>query len=99
MNEIIYYYLAAFLFAMGLLGVLVKRNIISLFYSLQIILTSANLFLFLFSHLRDNYESRIAIFFIGLIFLIQLGVGLAVSINLLKKQNTLDIGDLKCKLD
>lgn len=85
---IIYYYLASFLFCVGLVGVLTKRNLISLLLCIELMLSSVNLFFMLFSKTTGNVDSQIQVFFIVTVAAAEAAIGIGIIVSLFKKINT-----------
>ena len=85
---IIYYYLAAFLFCLGLVGALTKKNLISLLLCIELMLSSVNLFFVLFSKTTGNLDSQIQVFFIVTVAAAEAAIGLSIIVSLFKKINS-----------
>lgn len=85
---IIYYYLAAFLFCLGLVGVLTKKNLISILLCIELMLSSVNLFFVLFSKTTGNIDSQLHVFFIVTVAAAEAAIGLSIIVSLFKKINT-----------
>jgi NADH-quinone oxidoreductase subunit K len=87
------------LFAIGLAGVVVRRNIIIIFMCLELMLTAANLSLVAFSrfHLVNglpNYQSQALVFFIITVAAAEVAVGLAIIVALYRARRTVHVEDL-----
>ena len=52
------------LFCLGLLGVIIRRNLIVMYMGLELMLNAANLALVSFSHFRDNLDGQVMVFFV-----------------------------------
>ncbi len=84
------------LFAIGLLGVLVRRNLLILFMCLELMLAAANLTLVAFSrfHLVEGqaaYEAHVLLFFIITVAAAEVAVGLAIIVALFRTKETTDV--------
>ena len=87
------------LFAIGLAGVLVRRNIIVLFMCLELMLSAANLTLVAFSRHnvhegQPSYEGHVLLFFIITVAAAEVAVGLAIIVALYRSRETTDVGKL-----
>ncbi len=97
-----YLMVSGILFAIGLAGVIVRRNIIVIFMCLEMMLASANLTLVAFSrfHLNDfdglpDYDGQVLVFFIITVAAAEVAVGLAIIVALYRARQTIDVEDLK----
>jgi NADH-quinone oxidoreductase subunit K len=84
------------LFAIGLAGVLVRRNLIIIFMCLELMLAAANLTLVAFSrfHLVDGrpaYDAHVFLFFIITVAAAEVAVGLAIIVALFRSKETTDV--------
>ena len=59
-----YLIVSVVLFCLGLLGVIIRRNLIVMYMGLELMLNAANLALGAFSHFRDNLDGQVMVFFI-----------------------------------
>ena len=82
------------LFCIGLLGVIIRRNLIIIYMGLELMLNAANLTLVSFSHFRDNLDGQILVFFIITVAAAEVAVGLALIVALYRKRQTTDVTDL-----
>ena len=89
-----YLVVSAALFCLGLLGVVIRRNLIVMYMSLELMLNAANLALVAFSHFRDNLDGQILVFFIITVAAAEVTVGLALIVALYRKRQTTDVTDL-----
>ena len=81
-NEILIQLLAAFLFTMGMLIVLLKRDTIMILMGIELLLNAANLSLVAFSKSANMLEGQIQVFFIITIAAAESAVGLSIMVNL-----------------
>ena len=89
-----YYYLAIFLFGMGLVGSLMKQDFLSILVSIQMMFMSVGLFFLLFSKNTGNLDGQVIIFFVILTSLIMLAAGLGLIMALFNKSKTIYIEDM-----
>jgi NADH-quinone oxidoreductase subunit K len=94
-----YLAVSGLLFAIGLAGVMLRRNIIIIFMCLELMLNAANLSLVAFSrfHLVDgmpNYNAQVFVFFIITVAAAEVAVGLAIIVALFRARQTTHVEDL-----
>lgn len=94
-----YLLVSGLLFAVGLAGVLLRRNILVIFMCLELMLNAANLTLVAFSrfHLVDgmpNYNAQVFVFFIITVAAAEVAVGLAIIVALFRARQTTHVEDL-----
>lgn len=96
MNIPIEYYLilSAFMFVVGVAGVLTRRNAIIVFMSIELMLNSANLSLVTFSSFMGNSIGQIFVFFVMAVAAAEAAVGLAIIIALFRNKPTLNIDEI-----
>ena len=82
------------LFCLGLLGVIIRRNLIVMYMGLELMLNAANLALVSFSHFRDNLDGQIMVFFVITVAAAEVAVGLELIVALYRKRQTTDVTDL-----
>ena len=82
------------LFCIGLLGIVVRRNLIVMYMGLELMLNAANLALVSFSHFRENLDGQILVFFIITVAAAEVAVGLALIVALYRKRQTTDVNEL-----
>ncbi len=86
-------YLALALFAVGLVGVSCRRNILIVLLSVEIMLNSANLALVTFSRAHGNLDGQVFVFFAMVVAAAEVAVGLAIVIALYRLRQSTDIDD------
>jgi len=96
MNIPIEYYLilSAFMFMVGVAGVLTRRNAIIVFMSIELMLNSANLSLVTFSSYMGNSIGQLFVFFVMAVAAAEAAVGLAIIIALFRNKPTLNIDEI-----
>jgi len=90
-----YLTLAAVLFCMGMLGVLVRRNALVVFMCIELMLNAANLTFLAFARMRGDLSGHISAFFIIAVAAAEAAIGLAIVIAVFRSRGTVDIGDIK----
>lgn len=80
----LHYYLivSALLFSLGVLGVLVRRNAIVIFMSIELMLNAANLSFIAFSKFLENMDGQLFVFFVMVVAAAEVTVGLAIIVML-----------------
>ncbi len=89
-----YLVVSAVLFAVGLLGVLIRRNLLVVYMSLELMLNSANLALVAFSRFNNNLNGQVMVFFIITVAAAEVAVGLALIVALFRKRQSVQVEDL-----
>lgn len=91
-----YFYLAlsAALFAIGMTGVLIRRNGIIVFMCIELMLNAVNLSLVTFSRFYDDAAGTMLVFFVMCVAAAEAVVGLAIFIALYRNRRTIDINNV-----
>ncbi len=89
-----YIVVSVLLFCLGLLGVLVRRNLLIIYMSLELMLNAANLALVAFSRFSNNPDGQVFVFFIITVAAAEVAVGLALIVALYRKRQTAHVEDL-----
>ncbi len=93
MNESYYLLLAALLFATGGAGVLVRRNAILVFMSVELMLNSVNLTLVTFSRIQGTLEGQVMAFFVMVVAAAEVVVGLAIIMSIFRTRRSASVDD------
>ena len=95
-----YLTVSGILFAIGFAGVMLRRNLIIIFMSVELMLNAANLSLVAFSrfHLQasglPNYNAQVFVFFIITVAAAEVAVGLAIIVALFRARQTTHVEDI-----
>ena|SRR5438105_1659599 len=95
-----YLIVSGILFTIGFAGVMLRRNIIIIFMSLELMLNAANLSLVAFSRFHvdptgaPNYNAQVFVFFIITIAAAEVAVGLAIIVALFRARQTTHVEDI-----
>ncbi len=89
-----YLLLSAALFTIGVVGVLIRRNAIMVFMSIELMLNSANLTLITFSSYLGNSIGQLFVFFVMAVAAAEAAVGLAIIIALFRNKRTVNIDEV-----
>ena len=92
-----YLMVSGLLFAIGLVGVVVRRNIITIYMCLEMMLSAANLTLVAFSRFRlveglPDYNAQALVFFTITVAAAEVAVGLAIIVALFRAKQSVDVG-------
>ena len=82
------------LFALGMLGVIIRRNLLVIYMSLELMLNAANLALVSFSRFNRNLDGQVLVFFIITVAAAEVAVGLALIVALYRKRQSAHVEDL-----
>jgi NADH-quinone oxidoreductase subunit K len=90
--------LSGVLFTIGALGVLIRRNAIVMFMSIELMLNAANLAFVGFARSREALEGQVFVFFVIAVAAAEVAVGLALIVSIYRNRNSIDVdlvSDLK----
>ncbi|MDP9436743.1 MAG: NADH-quinone oxidoreductase subunit NuoK [Actinomycetota bacterium] len=93
MTETAYLFLAAFLFSVGAVGVLVRRNAILVFMCVELMLNSVNLTLVTFSRINGTLDGQIMAFFVMVVAAAEVVVGLAIIMSIFRTRRSASVDD------
>ena len=86
--------LSAVLFCIGVVGVLVRRNAIVIFMSIELMLNAVNLSFVTFSYQHKEVSGHLFTFFVMVVAAAEAAVGLAIILTVFKGRSTLNIDDV-----
>jgi NADH-quinone oxidoreductase subunit K len=86
--------LSAVLFTLGVLGVLVRRNALVVFMSVELMLNAANLALVAFAQRWQSANGQIIVFFVITVAAAEVAVGLALLVAIFRTKRTTDIDEI-----
>jgi NADH-quinone oxidoreductase subunit K len=89
-----YILLSSIIFAIGVMGVLIRRNAIVIFMSVELMLNAVNLLLTAFSAYRGDASGQVFVFFIMALAAAEVAVGLAIIVMVYRNTNSADINVL-----
>jgi len=90
-----YLILSAVLFAIGVAGFLIRRNIITVFMSIELMLNAVNLSFVTFSYQFGKVDGHIFTFFVMVVAAAEAAVGLAIILTVFKNRSTLAIDEIR----
>ena len=90
------YYLrfAAVLFAIGVAGVLLRRNVIIVFMSIELMLNAVNVTFVAFSRQMNNVDGQIFVFFVMTLAAAEVAVGLAIIVAVFRNKESINVEDM-----
>jgi len=86
--------LSAVLFAIGVIGVLSRRNVIVVFMSIELMLNSVNVTLVAYSAFLGDITGQALVFFVMAVAAAEAAVGLAIVIALYRNKQTVNVDDI-----
>jgi NADH-quinone oxidoreductase subunit K len=88
-----YLVLAAILFTIGAVGVLVRRNAIVLFMCIELMLNAANLALVTFSRITGTLDGQVMAFFVMVVAAAEVVIGLAIIMSIFRARRSASVDD------
>ncbi len=89
-----YLVISAILFAIGMAGLVLRRNILVIFMSIELLLNATNLSFIAFSRFRGDMTGHVASFFVIAVAAAEAAVGLAIVIAIFRNRGTVKINEL-----
>ena len=89
-----YVVLSAVLFTIGALGVLIRRNALIIFMSIELMLNAANLAFVAFSSVNNILDGQIFVFFIMTVAAAEVAVGLALIVAIFRTKKSIDVDQI-----
>lgn len=86
-----YLVLSAILFSLGMAGVLLRRNLIVLLMSIELMLNGVNISFVAFSHFTGKLDGQVMVFFVMTIAAAEAAVGLALAVSIFKRFKEVNI--------
>lgn len=89
-----YMALSGILFVIGALGVLLRRNAIIVFMSIELMLNSANLLFVAFARHLGNLDGQVLVFFVITVAAAEVAVGLALIVAIFRSKRSINIDEI-----
>ena len=89
-----YLIVSALLFTIGAVGVLVRRNPLVMFMSIELMLNAVNLSLMAFAHCLNSVEGWMFVFLVLVVAAAEVVVGLALIVSIFRSRHDIDVDDL-----
>jgi NADH-quinone oxidoreductase subunit K len=93
MSPAAYVFLAVILFAIGGVGVLIRRNAILIFMSVELMLNACNLAFVAFSRMWGNLDGQVVAFFVMVVAAAEVVVGLAILMAVYRAHKSASVDD------
>jgi NADH-quinone oxidoreductase subunit K len=90
-----YQILAAILFTIGVVGVLVRRSALVIFMSIELMLNAVNLSFVAFSRQHASLDGHIFVFFVMAVAAAEVAVGLAILVAIFRNRDTANVDDVR----
>ncbi|HEY0560697.1 MAG: NAD(P)H-quinone oxidoreductase subunit [Mycobacterium sp.] len=94
MNPANYLVLAALLFTIGAVGVLIRRNAIVVFLCIELMLNAANLTFVTFAHMRGQLDGQVTAFFVMVVAAAEVVVGLSIIMAIFRTRRSASVDDV-----
>ena len=89
-----YIALSAILFSLGALGVLLRRNAIIVFMSIEMMLNAANLAFVAFARHLGDLDGQVLVFFVITVAVAEVAVGLALIVTIFRSKKSINIDEI-----
>lgn len=89
-----YLILSAILFTLGALGVLIRRNALIIFMSVELMLNAANLAFVAFAHEYGVFTGQLFVFFVMTVAAAEVAVGLALIVAIFRSKHSIDVDQM-----
>jgi NADH-quinone oxidoreductase subunit K len=86
---------AAILFCVGVLGVLLRRNALVIFMSIELMLNAVNLTLITFARMRGTLDGQVLAFFVIAVAAAEVVVGLAIIVAMFRRKQSASVDDAR----
>lgn len=91
----IYYYLSIFLFCLGMLGTILKKDLISMLLCLELMMGGVSLLFILFSKTTGFLDAQLIVIFTMIVSACEVAIGLSLIIALFRKKQNIYTDDIK----
>jgi len=89
-----YIVLSAVLFSIGTLGVLVRRNALVIFMSVELMLNAANLAFVAFARTFNSFDGQLFVFFVITVAAAEVAIGLALIVAIFRTKHSIDVDQM-----
>jgi NADH-quinone oxidoreductase subunit K len=90
-----YLALAAMLFAIGAAGVVLRRNALVIFMSIELMLNAVNLTLVTFARMRGGLDGQVLAFFVMVVAAAEVVIGLAILVSIFRRKSSASVDDVR----
>ena len=88
-----YLLVASLLFVIGTVGVMIRRNALIMFMSIELMLNAANLAFVAFARHMDALDGQVFVFFVMVVAAAEVAIGLALIVNLFRARETVFVDE------
>jgi NADH-quinone oxidoreductase subunit K len=89
-----YLIVSAIIFTVGVIGVLIRRNPLVIFMSIELMLNAVNLSFVALSHFLDSVEGQMFVFLVLTVAAAEVVVGLAIIVSIFRTRRDIDVDDM-----
>jgi NADH-quinone oxidoreductase subunit K len=89
-----YLILSAIVFVIGVVGVLVRRNALIIFMSVELMLNAANLAFVTFARYLNSLDGQVFVFFVMTVAAAEVAIGLAIIVNVFRLKETVYVDEI-----
>ena len=89
-----YLALSAIVFVIGVIGVLIRRNALIIFMSVELMLNAANLAFVTFARYLDSLDGQVFVFFVMTVAAAEVAIGLAIIVNVFRLKETVYVDEI-----
>ena len=89
-----YLILSAILFAIGVAGVLIRRNPVVIFMSIELMLNAVNLSFIAFASQLNSLDGQVFVFFVMAVAAAEVAVGLAIIVSIFRARTSVDVDEM-----
>ncbi|MER3404617.1 MAG: NADH-quinone oxidoreductase subunit NuoK [Chloroflexota bacterium] len=89
-----YLILSAVLFTTGMAGVFLRKNALTIFMSVELMLNAVNLSFVAFARMLNQVDGQVFVFFVMTVAAAEVAVGLAIIIDIFRSRRSVDVDDL-----
>ena len=89
-----YITLSAVLFSIGALGVLIRRNPLVIFMSVELMLNASNLAFVTFARVHNSLGGQVFVFFVMAVAAAEVAVGLALIVQIFKTKHSINVDEM-----
>ena len=86
--------LSIIIFSIGIMGVLIRKNVIIIFMSIELMLNAVNLSLVGFSRYYNSVDGQVFVFLVMTLAAAEVAVGLAIIVSLFRNKQTINIDEI-----
>jgi NADH-quinone oxidoreductase subunit K len=90
-----YILLSGIIFSIGIMGVMISRNVLKILLSLELLLAASNLSFVAFSRFNGDYNGQLIVFFVILVAAAEVAIGLAIVVLLYRHFSTIQADEIK----